>query len=120
MTEIVFQKGQNITLTCKGDTELQFKQQHISEEVTSDFKIVNTSSQISEEGFSFESKLELYNIDQFAIGYYACADNTVNISDFITKITKDAINSEHVSFIYVYVNGEDKKFCKIIAQLSTS
>lgn len=49
----------------------------------------------------------MLNVDQYAIGYYACSDESVD-EDIVNKITEEPENNEHVSYIYVYVNGEDK------------
>lgn len=66
----------------------------------------NSSSPCSEEGFSFQKTLNLYNVDQYAIGYYACSDYFVH-ENIVNNITEEPENTEHVSYIYVYVNGED-------------
>lgn len=110
VSEITLQKGQNFTLTCKGATKLRFRQQDVSEEVTSNFTIVNVSSPIFEEEFSFQRTLTLFNVDQYAIGYYACSDDFVN-ENIVNTITEDPENTEHVSYIYVYVNGKENDTC---------
>lgn len=107
VSEITLNKGQNYTLTCKGNTELRFRQQHVSEEFTSSFTIVNTSSNITEKEFTFERSLNLYNVDQYAIGYYACSDDFVN-ENIVNTITEEPKNTEHVAYIYVYVNGNKR------------
>lgn len=92
-------------MTCKGATKLQFRQQEVSEPVTSNFNIINTNSIITEEHYSFQITLDLYHVDQYAIGYYACSDYSVK-ANIVDNIIEEPQNDENVSYIYVYVNGE--------------
>lgn len=106
-SEIILQKGQNYTLKCKGKTAVQIKQQEVPEEVIGPFSVEsrNTSGRLAGE-YWFETVLELYNVDQFAIGYYACFDDAVNGSDILNNLTDEPNNTEHIAFIYIYVAGE--------------
>ncbi|KAJ8727036.1 hypothetical protein PYW08_015433 [Mythimna loreyi] len=109
--EIILQKGQNYTLKCKGKREVQFKQQEVPEEIIGPFRIEskNTTARLDGE-YWFETVLELYNVDQFAIGYYACFDDTVNGTDILNNLTEEPNNTEHITFIYIYVAGSDFLF----------
>lgn len=81
---------------------MHIKQQEIPEEVIGPFnKVLKYKDE-----YKFEAALELYHIDQFAIGYYACFDDTVNGSEILNNLIGEPNNTEHISFIYIYVNGE--------------
>lgn len=73
------------------------------------FKMVNESlvSNDLNRTYKYVEALHLYNVDQFAVGYYACFDNTIDSSDYLTEIIEEPNNTEHISFVYIYVNGED-------------
>lgn len=103
----ILQKGYNYVIKCKGKSPVQIKQQEVPEEVIGPFKMVakNTSSRLPGE-YWFETVLELYAVDQFAIGYFACFDETVNGSDILNNLTEEPNNTEHITFIYIYVAGE--------------
>lgn len=105
--EITLQMGQNYTLSCKGKSELQLKQQDIPEEIVAPFFMEQRNASSSDPDYPFEAFLDLYNIDQYAVGFYACYDNTVNISNILNNLTDEPNNTQHVSFIYIYVNGEN-------------
>lgn len=57
--------------------------------------------------YKYEEALHLYNVDQFAVGYYACFDTTIDSRDVLTEINEEPNNTAHISYVYVYVNGED-------------
>ena len=103
----ILQKGQNYTIKCKGKTPVQIKQQEVPEEVIGPFQIKsgNASSPLVGE-YRFETVVELCYVDQFAIGYFACFDDTVNGSDILNNLTEEPNNTEHITFIYIYVAGE--------------
>lgn len=103
-SEITLQSGQNYTLYCKGKRPVRLKQQEVPEEVTGLF---NSSERVvSENESEYEVALDLFNVDQFAVGYYACFDNTVNSIEALNNIIEEPVNTPHVSYIYIYVNGE--------------
>lgn len=105
--EIILQKGQNYTLKCRGKTGVQIKQQEVPEEVIGPFRLESkNSSDVLDDEYWFETVLELYNVDQFSIGYYACFDDTVNGSEILNNLTEEPNNTEHITFIYIYVAGE--------------
>lgn len=54
----------------------------------------------------YEVALDLYNVDHFAVGYYACFDDTVDSSNVLKNIVEEPVNTPHISYIYIYVNGE--------------
>lgn len=60
----------------------------------------------SDDQYEFETALDLYNVDQFAVGYYACFDNTVNVKDILSNLMHEPVNNKHVTYLYVYVDGE--------------
>ncbi|XP_026765009.2 LOW QUALITY PROTEIN: vascular endothelial growth factor receptor 1 [Galleria mellonella] len=108
LNEIVLVKGQNFTIRCKGKRHVQVKQQNIEEEgLGNKFvkKIRNVTSVDTE--YSYETVLDLYNVDQYAVGYYACYDDTVNETDILNNLMEEPPNTEHVTYIYIYVNGTD-------------
>jgi hypothetical protein len=94
--EIVLQKGQNFTLKCKGKRLLNIRQQDIPEESLGSFYIDNP----------YEVALDLYNVDQYAVGYYACYDETVESKGILNDLMDEPVNTEHVTYTYIYVNGE--------------
>lgn len=86
---------------------MQFEQQDQPEEVIGSFYIEQRNiTLIDEDEYNFESVFELYNVDQFAIGYYACFDDTVNGSEVLNNLIEEPNNTAHIAFIYIYVNGE--------------
>ncbi|XP_026747230.1 vascular endothelial growth factor receptor 1 isoform X3 [Trichoplusia ni] len=109
-SEIILQKGQNFTINCKGKTKVHIKQQEIPEEVIGPFSKELKYKTVQADEYKFEAALELYHIDQFAIGYYACFDDTVNGSEILNNLIEEPNNTEHISFIYIYVNGSDSLF----------
>ncbi|KAM3968141.1 LOW QUALITY PROTEIN: PDGF- and VEGF-receptor related [Aphomia sociella] len=108
LKEIILQKGQNFTLQCKGERPVQFKQQNIEEEGLGNafFKKMRNASSLDMQ-YTYETALDLYNVDQYAVGYYACYDDTVNETDLLNHLMEEASNTEHVTYIYIYVNGTD-------------
>ncbi|XP_050561609.1 vascular endothelial growth factor receptor 1 isoform X4 [Spodoptera frugiperda] len=112
-SEIILEAGQNFTLTCRGKTPLNFKQQEVPEEVIGPFRIEQKNTSDLDDESMFETVLELYNVDRFAIGYYACYDDTVNGSDILNNLTEEPNNTEHIAFIYIYVAGTDSLFAPL-------
>ncbi|KPJ01940.1 Vascular endothelial growth factor receptor 1 [Papilio xuthus] len=111
LKEIVLEKGQNFTIKCKGFSELDFKQQDIPEEVVGSLfnKSVTTVTN-SDDKYKYQIELNLYDVDQFAIGYYACFDNTLEADDLLNNLMEEPKDTEHVTYIYVYVNGTNSVF----------
>ncbi|CAH1635238.1 unnamed protein product [Spodoptera littoralis] len=112
-SEIILEAGQNFTLTCRGKTPLNFKQQEVPEEVIGPFRIEQKNTSDLDDESMFETVLELYNVDRFAIGYYACYDDTVNGSDILNNLIEEPNNTEHIAFIYIYVAGTDSLFAPL-------
>lgn len=112
--EIILQKGQNFTLKCKGSDELQIKQQEIPEEIVDSlFNKTQTTYTMPDSTYKYQTELNLYNVDQFAIGYYACFDSTVNGDDILNNLMEEPDDTEHVTYVYIYVNGEaNSKECE--------
>ncbi|CAH2092052.1 unnamed protein product [Euphydryas editha] len=52
----------------------------------------------------FEVALDLYNVDIFTVGYYACFDRSVNDAYFLKNIMVEPVNTNNISYIYIYVN----------------
>lgn len=117
LKEIVLVKGQNFTIKCKGFSELDFKQQEIPEEIVGSLfnKSITTVENI-DDIYKYEIELNLYNVDQFAIGYYACFDTTLKADDLLNNLMEEPKDTEHVTYIYVYVNGEIETFHNIREQ----
>ncbi|CAB3236151.1 unnamed protein product [Arctia plantaginis] len=65
---------------------------------------------ISEGDFKFRTVLELYNVDQYTVGFYACYDKRINIKNVLNNLTEVPENTEQISFFYIYVNGTDSLF----------
>ncbi|XP_059061898.1 vascular endothelial growth factor receptor 1 isoform X2 [Achroia grisella] len=108
LNEIVLEKGQNFTIHCKGKKHVQFKQQNIEEEGLGNTfvkKIRNVTSVDTQ--YPYETALDLYNVDQYAVGYYACYDDTINETRILNNLMEEPPNTEHVTYIYIYVNGTD-------------
>ncbi|KAH9632759.1 hypothetical protein HF086_012094 [Spodoptera exigua] len=112
-TEITLEAGQNFTLICRGKTPLNFRQQEVPEEVIGPFRIEQKNTSNLDDESTFETVLELYNVDRFAIGYYACYDDTVNGSDILNNLIEEPNNTEHIAFIYIYVDGTDSLFAPL-------
>lgn len=84
---------------------MQFKQQNILGEENTGGKFKkkqNTSSNSN----MYEAELNLYEVDQYAVGYYACYDDTVNDNEILNHISEEPNNTQHITYIYIYVNGE--------------
>ncbi|XP_073965486.1 PDGF- and VEGF-receptor related isoform X3 [Choristoneura fumiferana] len=102
--EIKLEKGQNYTIRCKGKRPLQFKQQEMAEENFSSFSKTLRNVAPSDDEYEFEIALDIYNVDQFAVGYFACFDDQVDKSEVLTNLLKEPTNTEHISYTYVFVN----------------
>lgn len=85
-------------------------QQDIPEEVTSNFKTVMNQS-VNEDLNEYEVALSLYNVDRLAVGYYGCFDSEAQSQQVLREITKELNDTNHISFIYIYVNGEVQTYC---------
>ncbi|XP_060800546.1 vascular endothelial growth factor receptor 1 isoform X2 [Amyelois transitella] len=112
-SEIILQRGQNFTLSCKGHRPVEFTQQILGEDGfgTSFQKISrNMTGKNSDSKYMYQTELDLIDVDQYAVGYYACFDNTINSSEILNDIMEEPNNTEHVSYIYIYVNGTDNLF----------
>lgn len=109
-SEIILQAGQNYTLLCRANRPVTIKQQDIPEEVTSNFTAVMQNVKLNEDLNEYEVALSLYNVDHSAVGYYGCFDSTVDSQQVLKDIDKEPSNTKHISYIYVYVNGEVQTF----------
>ncbi|XP_053599846.1 vascular endothelial growth factor receptor 1 isoform X3 [Plodia interpunctella] len=109
--EIILQSGQNYTLSCKGRRPVEFKQQSLGEESSggSFFQTIsrNTTGHSPDLQYPYQTELDLIDVDQYAVGYYACFDNAINSSEILNDIIEEPNNTEHVSYIYIYVEGTD-------------
>lgn len=101
--EITLQNGVNFTLFCSSDREITFKQQEQAESETAPFK---TKPRVEKEN---SVALDLINVNEHAVGYYACFDNTLNATDVLklNSFQEEPENTEHVTYIYIYVNGKE-------------
>lgn len=61
--------------------------------------------------------LNLYNVDHSAVGYYGCFDSTIDSQQVLKEIDKEPSNTKHISYVYVYVNGESQKYCEFYSSL---
>ncbi|CAK1551856.1 unnamed protein product [Leptosia nina] len=108
--EITLQKGQNFTILCRSNRPVQIKQQEIPEEVVETFSMVLRNETRSDSKYKYETALDLINVDQLAVGYYACFDDTLNATDVLTNLREEPSNTEHASYIYIYVDGTNNIF----------
>lgn len=117
--EIILQKGDNYTFTCKSNrSEVEFAKQDIPEELST-LNLIHKNKTVNEDEYRYQTSLELYDVDEYNIGYYACFDTSVraNVNDILNNLTREPNNTEHISFIYIYVDGETKLILKIIQNL---
>ncbi|XP_039745635.1 vascular endothelial growth factor receptor 1 isoform X2 [Pararge aegeria] len=112
MKEYILKSGQNFTIFCKSSMPVQIKQQHIPENDLGHFTKKQRNITSSDDNMlnEFETALDLYNVDRYAIGYYVCFDNTVNEKTVLYNILREPNNTEHVSYIYIYVDDTGKLF----------
>ncbi|XP_028039144.1 vascular endothelial growth factor receptor 1 isoform X2 [Bombyx mandarina] len=104
-SEFILHKGQNFSLTCRGKNPLEFKQQETPEELPKN-KPIKTMRQTSDSEYPFETIINIYNVDEYAIGYYACFDD-VKTNFTLNNLIEEPRNTENASFIYIYVEGSD-------------
>ncbi|XP_050342190.1 vascular endothelial growth factor receptor 1 isoform X4 [Nymphalis io] len=102
--EIILKEGQNFTIYCKWNHPVQIKQQEIGEERTGSFEMVLRDVSSPNDPNVYESALDLYNVDKFTVGYYACFNKTVNETDFLKNIMEEPVNTKNISYIYIYVD----------------
>ncbi|XP_046978932.1 vascular endothelial growth factor receptor 1 isoform X3 [Vanessa cardui] len=102
--EIILKEGQNFTIYCKWNHPVQIKQQEIGEEKTGSFEMVLRDVSSPDDLNAFESALDLYNVDKFTVGYYACFNKSLNETDFLKNIMEEPINTNNISYIYIYVD----------------
>lgn len=79
-------------------------QQEIPEEIMGDF--VKEERNETYSNGEYEMALDLYNVDHFAVGYYACFDDSVDSTEVISNIIEEPNNTAHIAYVYIYVNGE--------------
>lgn len=61
---------------------------------------------VNEDLHEYEVGLSLYNVDHSAVGYYGCFDSTIDSQQVLKEIDKEPNDTNHISYIYIYVNGE--------------
>lgn len=105
-SEITLKKGQNYTIFCKSNYSVKIEQQETPEEIVEPFRKIQRNVTSSDNMYKYEIALDLYNVNQFAVGYYACYDNTINGSDIFKNMLDEPANTKHISYIYIYVDGE--------------
>ncbi|CAH0397497.1 unnamed protein product [Chilo suppressalis] len=113
-TEVVLQQGQNFTLICRGKRRLQIRQQEIPEELIGAFSMEERILESTDVNYPFEIALDLFNVDQYAVGYYACYDDAVDSDNILNDLMEEPSNTEHISYIYIYVNGTDVLFAPML------
>lgn len=106
-SEIVLQNGQNYTLICKSNTPIKFIKQEIPEE-TQGTKLKASVRNDSDPNYKYTQALDLYHVDRFAVGYYGCFHDNIVTKSTLKYVTEELKNTEHASYIYIYVNGEIK------------
>lgn len=104
--EITLRKGQNYTLYCRSNKLISIEQQEIPEEMVEPFHKVQRNVTSSDNTYKYEIALDLYNVNQFTVGYYACFDFNINSSDIFRNMLEEPVNTDHISYIYIYVDGE--------------
>lgn len=113
-SEIILQAGQNYTLICRANRPVTIKQQDIPEEVTSNFKTIMQIVNVNKDSNEYEVGLSLYNVDHSAVGYYGCFDSTIDSQQVLKEIDKELHDTNHISYVYVYVNGEVQTYYKFM------
>ncbi|XP_045491970.1 vascular endothelial growth factor receptor 1 isoform X3 [Colias croceus] len=109
--EIILQKGQNFTISCKSDKPVEIKQQEIPEEVIESFYMVQRNKTVIEgDNKVYQTILDLINVDQYAVGYYACFEKDLDPNTILNDLREEPTNTDQVSYIYVYVDGTDSIF----------
>ncbi|XP_038213360.1 vascular endothelial growth factor receptor 1 isoform X3 [Zerene cesonia] len=109
--EITLQKGQNFTITCQFDKPIEIKQQEIPEEVIESFYMIQRNMTVIEgDNKIYQAVLDLINVDQYAVGYYACYEKDLDSNTILTDLREEPSNTNQVSYIYVYVDGTDSIF----------
>ncbi|XP_063530528.1 vascular endothelial growth factor receptor 1 isoform X4 [Cydia strobilella] len=102
--EILLQNKQNYTIHCKGKRPINFTIQEAAEDEDTDFKKILRKVAPSDNEYEHEIALDLFSVDPFAVGYYACHDDQVDPSQIFNDLVEEPINNEHISYTYVYVN----------------
>ncbi|XP_047989746.1 vascular endothelial growth factor receptor 1 isoform X2 [Leguminivora glycinivorella] len=102
--EILLQYKQNYTIHCKGKRPINFTIQEAAEDEETDFKKILRKVAPSDNEYEYEIALDLYSVDPFSVGYYACHDDTVDPSQIFNELVEEPTNNEHISYTYVYVN----------------
>ncbi|XP_063636170.1 vascular endothelial growth factor receptor 1 isoform X2 [Cydia splendana] len=102
--EILLQNKQNYTIHCKGKRPINFTIQEAAEDEDTDFKKILRKVAPSDNEYEYEIALDLFSVDPFAVGYYACHDDQVDPSQIFTDLVEEPTNNEHISYTYVYVN----------------
>ncbi|KAJ2950586.1 hypothetical protein O0L34_g8837 [Tuta absoluta] len=109
-SEITLMYQQNYTLLCHGKNPVRFVMQELLEEsLENTFRTENRSG-ISNGGLGYWAALDLISVDRCAVRYYACIDDTIDETRILQNIVEEPQNSEHVSYIYVYVNGSRQSY----------
>ncbi|XP_047522609.1 vascular endothelial growth factor receptor 1 isoform X1 [Pieris napi] len=107
--EITLEKGQNFTIICRSNKKVQIKQQELPE-YSNQLLNEQTTVALSDSKYKYETVLELVNVSRISVGYYACFDESVNETAILTNIREEPTNTDHVAYIYIYVNGTDSLF----------
>ncbi|XP_061705835.1 vascular endothelial growth factor receptor 1 isoform X3 [Cydia pomonella] len=102
--EILLQNKQNYTIHCKGKRPINFTIQEAAEDEDTDFKKILRKVAPSDNEYEYEIALDLYSVDPFAVGYYACHDDQVDPSLIFNDLVEEPTNTQHISYTYVYVN----------------
>ncbi|CAF4936226.1 unnamed protein product [Pieris macdunnoughi] len=107
--EITLEKGQNFTIICRSNKKVQIKQQELPE-YSNQLLNEQTTVALSDSKYKYETVLDLVNVSRISVGYYACFDESVNETAILTNIREEPTNTDHVAYIYIYVNGTDSLF----------
>ncbi|XP_041972699.1 vascular endothelial growth factor receptor 1 isoform X2 [Aricia agestis] len=109
-SEIILKKGQNFTIFCNANAPVVIKQQEIPEESTDTFKKVFRNLSSTDLDYRYKAALDLYNVDQFSVGYYACFDEAADENHILNNLLEEPQNNEHAAYIYVYVDETGSLF----------
>lgn len=109
--EIILQNGQNFTLKCRAKTPVEFIQQEPEEEIVGNLSSITQGNFTDENAeYEYEAYLEFTNVDRYAIGFYACISKDAMIEpDVLNQLVAEPNNTATISYIYIYVNGENLK-----------
>ncbi|GBP03773.1 Vascular endothelial growth factor receptor 1 [Eumeta japonica] len=113
--ELILDKNETVTLLCKGKRPISFTLQEAPEEDVGSFRTSERTYNTSEDAeYPYRAELRLHNVNEFAVRFYACHDRAVDAAALLSDMREEPRDTEHVSFIYVYVNGTESLLVSMV------